>query len=95
MVSKSKEQALLFYLQKNGKTTAKVLSQILKLSQASLSRILSSIRDKIVVMGKARETAYAVIREIDDLPQTILIFEISKIRKLDIRFCLINGLIFI
>ncbi|MES2613937.1 MAG: type II toxin-antitoxin system HipA family toxin YjjJ [Bdellovibrionota bacterium] len=78
MAVENAKQELLAYLRKNGQTTTKTLCQILELSQASLSRILSSIKDQIVVMGKARETTYAAVRKIDDLPQVIPIFEIQE-----------------
>lgn len=57
---------ILTHLRRNGATTLQSIRDKFLISQPSLSRILSSLKTDILVIGKARETRYAALRKIDN-----------------------------
>jgi len=57
---------ILTYLRRNGACTLQSVRDKFLISQPSLSRILSSLKKDILVIGKARETKYAALRKIDN-----------------------------
>src|SRR5260221_10766897 len=66
-IDKSNLQAeILTYLRRNGVTTLQSIRDKFLISQPSVSRILSSLKADILVIGKARETKYAALRKIDN-----------------------------
>lgn len=62
----SLESEILAFLRRNGASTLQFLRDQFSISQPSLSRILSSLKKDILVIGKARETKYAALRKIDN-----------------------------
>ena len=79
MVDKEKIQSeILAFISRNGAASPQTLCQLFKISQPTLSRILSSIKNKLVVIGKARETKYAIQRKITDTATPIAIYEILE-----------------
>jgi hypothetical protein len=78
-VDKEKLQAeILAFIGLHGITSSQTLCQLFKISQPTLSRILSSIKNERVVIGKARETQYALQRKITDTKTPIPIYEINE-----------------
>lgn len=69
---------VLAYLSRYGATPARVLCHTFKISQPTLSRIFSQIKDKLLIIGKAQETKYALNRKIDGVAQPIPIYEILE-----------------
>jgi len=65
-------------LRRRAGVTARELTAALGISQPSLSRLLRTLGDDLVVLGRARSTRYALARSIRGLPATIPIFEISE-----------------
>ncbi len=57
---------ILTHLRRNGVTTLQSIRDKFSISQPSVSRILSSLKTDILVIGKARETRYAALRKIDN-----------------------------
>ncbi len=57
---------ILTYLRQNGAATLQSIRDKFLISQPSLSRILSSLKTHILVVGKARGTKYAALRKIDN-----------------------------
>ncbi len=57
---------ILTHLRRNGATTLSSMRDKFLISQPSLSRILSSLKADVLVIGKARETRYAALRKIDN-----------------------------
>jgi len=77
-LDKSNLQAeILTYLRRNGASTLQSIRDKFLISQPSLSRILSSLKADILVIGKARETKYAALRKIDNCSE-FPIYEIQK-----------------
>jgi len=60
---------ILTYLRRNGATTLASLRDKFSISQPSLSRILSGLKNDILVAGKARETKYAALRKMDNVSE--------------------------
>ena len=81
---------ILTHLRRNGATTLQSIRETFLISQPSLSRILSSLKTEILVIGKARETKYAALRKIDDRSE-FPIYEIQhdgNSRHLGILYCI-------
>lgn len=66
------------YLSRHGATPARALCDRFKISQPTLSRIFSKIKDKLLIIGKAQETKYALHRKIDGVTLPIPIYEILE-----------------
>lgn len=78
-VDKEKIQSeILAFISLHGVASPQTLCQLFKISQPTLSRILSSIKSELVVIGKARETKYAIQRKIIDTTTPIAIYEILE-----------------
>lgn len=78
-VDKEKIQSdILAFISLHGAVSSHTLCQLFKISQSTLSRILSSIKNELVVIGKARETKYAIQRKITDTTTPITIYEILE-----------------
>lgn len=56
---------IITYLRRNGVATLQSLCDKFSISQPSASRILSSLKADVLVMGRARETKYAALRRVD------------------------------
>lgn len=69
---------VLAYLGRYGATSAQALCNTFKISQPTLSRIFSETKDKLLIIGKAQETKYALNRKIDGVVQPIPIYEILE-----------------
>src|SRR6478752_2548487 len=69
---------ILTYLSRAGATPAQALCQTFNISQSTLSRILAAAKDNLVVVGSARETKYAVKRNISGVSTPIPIYEILE-----------------
>jgi hypothetical protein len=69
---------ILTYLSRHGASSSQLLCQLLKISQPTLSRILSSMHNELLVIGKARDTKYAAHRKITDTTTPIPIYEILE-----------------
>lgn len=69
---------ILAYLSRFGPTPAQILCHTFKISQPTLSRILSMTKDKLFVIGRAQETKYALRRKIDGVVVPIPIYEIQE-----------------
>lgn len=78
-IDKTKLHAeLLAYLSRYGATPADVLCHTFQISQPTLSRVFSMIKDKILIIGKAQETKYALNRKIHGVVTPIRIYEILE-----------------
>jgi hypothetical protein len=78
-VDKEKIQSeILAFINLHGAASAQTLCQLFKISQPTLSRILSPIKNELVIIGKARETTYALPRKITDTATPIAIYEILE-----------------
>lgn len=79
LVDKAKLQSeILAFLSLHGIASPQTLCQLFKISQPTLSRILSLIKNEILIIGKARETKYAAQRKITGTATPITIYEILK-----------------
>lgn len=90
-LNKSNLQAeILTHLRRNGVSTQQSLRDKFSISQPSLSRILTSLRSDILVIGKARETRYAALRKIDTHTEFPIyeIFNDGKSRQLGILYAI-------
>lgn len=78
-LDKAKRHAeIIAYLSRYGATAANVLCHTLNISQPTLSRIFSITKERILVIGKAQETKYALNRKIDGVVTPIRIYEILE-----------------
>jgi hypothetical protein len=78
-LNKEKLQSeLLTYLRRQGLSSSQSLCQTFKISQPTLSRILSTIKDKLLIIGKAQNTKYAVIRKINNVTTPVPLYEIIE-----------------
>jgi hypothetical protein len=79
LIDKEKIQSeILTFISLHGAVSPQALCQLFKISQPTLSRILSSIKNNLLVIGKARETKYAIQRKIPDTITPIPIYEILE-----------------
>jgi len=79
LVDKEKLQSdLLAYLRLHGVSSSQSLCIAFKISQPTLSRMLSLIKDKLLIIGKAQDTKYAVCRKIEGTATPISIYEIGE-----------------
>jgi hypothetical protein len=79
ILDKEKIQSeILAFISLHGVASPQMLCQLFKISQPTLSRILSAIKSELVVIGKARETQYAIQRKITDTAMPIAIYEIRE-----------------
>jgi HipA-like C-terminal domain len=69
---------IISYLRLNGKSSVHMLRKSFPYSQAFLSRLLSSLDNEIIVLGKARETEYAASRKIDGTDSLFPIYEVQE-----------------
>ncbi len=69
---------LLAYLNRHGASPTQSLCQKFQISQPTLSRIISSIKNQILVLGKAQETKYALCRKIENTITPIPLYEIHE-----------------
>ena len=69
---------ILAFISLHGVASPQTLCQLFKISQPTLSRILSSIKNELLVIGKARETKYVMQRKITDTATPIPIYEILE-----------------
>ncbi|HLB58401.1 MAG TPA: type II toxin-antitoxin system HipA family toxin YjjJ, partial [Gammaproteobacteria bacterium] len=69
---------ILAFISLHGVASPQTLCQLFKISQPTLSRILSSIKNELLVIGKARETKYVIQRKITDTATPIPIYEILE-----------------
>lgn len=74
------ETALFRYLGWHGPAPAGELRKVLGVSQPTFSRLLSRVREKILVVGRARATWYAARRTIPGLPSSLPLYEIGPSR---------------
>jgi HipA-like protein len=78
-VDKEKIQSeILAFISLHGAASPQTLCQLFKISQPTLSRILSAIKNELVMIGKARETKYAIQRKITDTVTPLAIYEILE-----------------
>ena len=60
---------VLNFIRRSGLVTLQSIRDKFLISQPSISRLLSSLKTEILVIGKARETKYAARREIEDMTE--------------------------
>jgi len=79
-VDKEKIQTeMLAWLKREGPSSATMLGQIFKISQPSVSRIISSLKDPLLlVLGKAQNTKYALQRKIEGVITPLPLYEILQ-----------------
>jgi len=70
------QDALLRILRSEGLRPAGELPRRLNISHATLSRIIKSLSDDIVIMGRGRATFYALRRQIEGVPDLLPVFEV-------------------
>jgi hypothetical protein len=77
LIDKEKIQSeILVYISRHGASSSQSICQLFKISQPTLSRMLSAIKDDLLVIGKARDTKYAAYRKISDTTSSVPIYEI-------------------
>jgi len=69
---------ILDFISLHGATSSQTLCQLFKISQPTLSRILSLVKHELLIIGKARETQYATRRKITGITLPIPIYEILE-----------------
>jgi len=72
---------ILTHLRRQGPSSASLLCQIFKISQPTLSRILVSLKDQLLVLGKAQHTQYALQRKIEGVITPLPLYEILPDRS--------------
>lgn len=87
-INKEKLQSeILAYISRTGISSSRSLCQMFGISQSTLSRMISSSKDELLVIGKARGTKYAAQRKIIDTIMPIPVYEIledSSVRRLGV-----------
>ncbi|MBV8803328.1 MAG: type II toxin-antitoxin system HipA family toxin YjjJ [Gammaproteobacteria bacterium] len=79
LIDKEKIQSeILAFINLHGATSSQTLRQLFKISQSTLSRAISSVKNELIIIGKARETKYAIQRKITDTITPIPIYEILE-----------------
>jgi hypothetical protein len=81
-IDKEKIQTdILTHLKRKGPASAALLCQTFKISQPTLSRLLSPLKDSLLVLGKAQNTQYALQRKIDGVTTPLPLYEILQDRS--------------
>jgi DNA-binding transcriptional ArsR family regulator len=70
----SQAEPLLF----NGPVSARQLASSLRVSQPTVSRLISLHRDQVLVVGQARSTKYIARRPIVDVGTTTPVYEVDE-----------------
>ncbi len=60
------DTALLSYLQQHGATTSAQIQQAIKKSQATVSRLIATMPDRVIALGRGRSARYAVCQGIGE-----------------------------
>lgn len=72
---------ILTYLKRHGPTSAPILCQTFNISQPTLSRLLSSLKSSLFIVGQAQRTQYAIPRKIEDVMTPLPLYEVLQDRS--------------
>lgn len=76
--TEEKRRQLIGYLMSRGPASARELLAHLRVSQPAVSRLIASVSDEILVVGKARATRYAARRRIPRVGDRVVIYEVDE-----------------